>query len=164
MKYLGFEIGHVGSSARGVASTAEPADQSARFPYASREQLVYADVLEIGMRASLALIVAAFLAYLTGLLPAAIPVTEMPHYWSMSAHKFLVSRGLAGDRWPWVRELLDGDFAFAGLVMEAAVTMICYIVFVRVPLKKRDWVTTAIVVAEIVVLALAASGLVATGE
>ena len=66
-----------------------------------------------------------------------------------------------------IRRLLDRAFTGAGLfaiVLMAAVTVYCYVFFLRFPLANRDAVMTGVVAGEIVVLSLAASGLLAVGH
>lgn len=134
------------------------------FKYASEEQLAYAGVLQIGMRASLLLIAVAFAAYMLGLLPLAVPASEMSHYWGMSAPDYLNARHIGHTGLPWVQQLREGDFIFFGIALLAAVTVYCYAFYLRFPLKNRDKILTSIVIGEICVLSLAASGILASGH
>jgi hypothetical protein len=139
------------------------AKKPAATKYASEEQMAYAAVLQVGMRTSLVLIVAAFVATMLGLLPLTVPASEMPRYWSMSAPDYLNARHMLHGGLPWVQQLLQGDLIFAGIALMAAVTVYCYAYFLRFPLRNKDRVLTAIVIAEICVLSLAASGILAGG-
>lgn len=132
--------------------------------YATEEQIAYARVLEIGMRVSLVLLVVTFAAYMFGLVTPGIPASEMPKYWSMSASDYLHARDIPAHGWPWFRQLVMGDLVFAGIGLMALVTIYCYLYFLRFPLRNRDRVMTVIVVGECIVLALAASGLLAVGH
>lgn len=141
-----------------------PVQSAPTYPYASAEQVAYAGVLQVGMRLSLALMASAFLAYMLGLLPLSVPASDMPQYWGMSAQAYLETRHIPHHGWPWLHQMLEGDFIFAGIALMAAVTVGCYAYFVRFPLKSGDRVMTVVVIAEIAVLALAASGLLAVGH
>ena len=132
--------------------------------YASAEQLAYAGVLQVGMRVSLALMAAAFIVYMLGLLPLAVPASEMSHYWAMSAQSYLDARAIPHHGMPWLHQLMQGDLVFGGIALMSVVTVCCYGFFLRFPLRARDRVMTAVVAAEIVVLLAAASGLLAVGH
>ena len=49
---------------------------------ATEEQLAYANILELGMKAGLLLLIVIFIIYLSGLLPAHVPVRDLPKYWA----------------------------------------------------------------------------------
>ncbi len=60
--------------------------------------------------------------------------------------------------------LNKGDFInFLGIAFLALLTIICYIVLFFGYVKKKDKIYATIVIAEILVLALAASGLLGSG-
>ena len=164
MSKLSLATGPQGAFA-GTAIADRPAARPAPANrYASAEQLAYAGVLQIGMRLSLALMAVAFAAYMLGMLPLAVPASDMPHYWTLSATAYLDARGLPHHGLPWLQQLLQGDLVFGGIALMAAVTVGCYAYFLRFPLRSRDGVMTAVVAGEIVVLSLAASGLLAMGH
>ncbi len=148
----------------GIAPRGLAAAKPASSRYASDEQLAYADVLQVGMRLSLALMTVAFAAYMLGALPLAVPASDMPQYWALSAHAYLDARSIPAHGWPWLNQLLQGDLVFGGIALMAAVTVGCYACFLRFPLRSRDRVMTMVVAGEIVVLSLAASGLLAAGH
>lgn len=135
-----------------------------RKQYATAEALAYAKVLQVGMRVSLALLAACFIAYMLDMFSPTIPASEMPRYWGMSAPAYLEHRGISHQTWPWLAQMFQGDLVFGGIVLMAAVTVYCYVFFLRFPLASRDKVMTVVVAGEIVVLSLAASGLLAVGH
>ena len=63
-----------------------------------------------------------------------------------------------------IASLGKGDFMnYIGFTLLGVLTIICYLVLVRGYYRQRNWVYTAISVMEIVVLSLAASGLLGGG-
>ena len=67
--------------------------------------------------------------------------------------------------WGWVTMLGHGDFInFIGIVILAGVTVVCYLAIVPVLLASGDGVYAALALLEVVVLVIAASGLIAVGH
>ena len=66
--------------------------------------------------------------------------------------------------WSWVALLGHGDFLnFAGIAFLAGVTIGCYAAITPILIRKRDTVFAWLAVAEVLVLTLAASGVVNAG-
>ena len=139
---------------------------------ASEEQLLYAKILNVGMYLGLGILLATFALYLTGLLAPAVPIEELPNYWTLSAHDYLEAinhQFLHRDElvlgWGWVFVLNKGDFVnFVGIAVLALVTIVCYLGILPTLIKKKDWIYGAIAVVEVLILTLAASGLVSAGH
>ena len=139
---------------------------------ASEEQLLYARILAAGMYAGLALLLVTFALYATRLIPAAVPIEELPNYWTLSAHEYLeainhefLHRETLVLGWGWIAVLNKGDFLnFIGIVVLAAVTIICYLGILPSLFRKKDWVYGTIALLEVLVLVLAASGVVSAGH
>ena len=130
---------------------------------ASVEQTLYAKVLEKGMYIGLLTLFITFLIYVLGLMELKIPMSDLPKYWQMSSSDYLHAAGI-GDGWGWVRLLGYGDFLnFLGIALLAGVTIICYIAIIPSLLKKNDYVYAGIAVLEVIVLSLAASGILGVG-
>ena len=69
------------------------------------------------------------------------------------------------DGWRWVYVLGMGDYLnFVGIALLALVTIVCYVGILPTLFRKKDWIYATIAVLEIVVLALAASGIVSVGH
>jgi hypothetical protein len=127
------------------------------------EQLAYAAILDKGMKLGLLMLIITFVIYLTGILPPYLPVNDLPKYWGLSVHKYLEATGIQPG-WSWLGMLGKGDFLnFVGIAFLAGVTMICYIRIIPISLKKKDTTYAIIAILEVVVLALAASGLLKSG-
>jgi len=130
---------------------------------ATEEQLAYAHLLDRGMKIGLLSLVVTFVVYMTGLLPPHVPVADLPRVWAMPVKGYLAATGsIAG--WGWLRMLDKGDFLnFVAIAFLSGVTIACYLAVLPVFLRKRDRAYAALSVAEVLVLALAASGLLAVG-
>jgi hypothetical protein len=127
------------------------------------EQLAYATILDKGMKIGLLMLVISFIIYVTGILTPYIPVNDLPKYWTMSVHKYLEATGIHPG-WAWLRLLGKGDFLnFVGIAFLAGVTAVCYIRIIPILFRKKDIAFGVIAIIEVVVLVLAASGLLKSG-
>jgi hypothetical protein len=138
----------------------------------NEEQLLYAKILEIGMFVGLGLLLVTFFLYVSGIVAPAVPVEELPKYWEMSVHDYLeatnhdyVHREHAITGWSWLSVLGKGDYLnFLGIALLSGVTVVCYLGIVPTLIKKRDLVFAAISLMEVVILTLAASGILSVGH
>jgi hypothetical protein len=132
-------------------------------PAVTEEQLAYAQLLDGGMKLGLLALVVTFGVYVSGALPARIPVADLPRYWSMPVKEYLAATGVHHG-WGWVGLVGHGDFLnFVGIAFLAGITLVCYLAIVPIFVRKKDLVYAAIAVVEVLVLALAASGLLNVG-
>jgi hypothetical protein len=130
---------------------------------ATEERLVYAAILDKGMKIGLVALIVTFVVYLTGILSPHIPVEDLPKYWGMPVHEYLKINNIPLG-WSWIGMLGKGDFLnFAGIAFLAGVTMICYIRIIPIYLRKKDTVYGIIAILEVLVLAFAASGILKVG-
>ena len=130
---------------------------------ATEEQLVYAKILDSGMKLGLLAIIITFVIYLSGVLTPHVPVNDLPKYWSMPVKEYLKAADVHPG-WTWLGLVGKGDFLnFIGIAFLAGVTIICYMPIIPIFLKKKDKVFAVIAVLEILVLVLAASGLLKSG-
>lgn len=127
------------------------------------EQLVYARWLDGGMKLGLLLLTGTFVVYLVGALTPHVPVDDLPRYWSLPVKQYLAATGIHAG-WGWVHMLGKGDFLnFVGIAFLSGVTIACYAAVLPVFLRKKDRVYAWLAVVEILVLALAASGVLKAG-
>ncbi len=130
---------------------------------ATEEQLAYAKVLDSGMKLGLLAITLTFVVYMTGLLVPHVPVHQLPKYWAMPVKQYLAVAGIHPG-WTWLAMLGKGDFLnFIGIAFLAGVTITCLFPIIPIFLRKGDKVYAAIAVLEIMVLVLAASGILKSG-
>ncbi|MCE5313325.1 MAG: hypothetical protein LLF86_09270 [Nitrospiraceae bacterium] len=129
----------------------------------AEEQTTYAGVLDTGMKAGLLIIIFTFAVYVFNLLQPHIPNAEISRYWSLPVHQYLQATGVHAG-WSWLHMLGKGDFLnFAGIAFLAGISIICYIRIMPVLIAKKDTAYTVIALLEILVLVLAASGVLRSG-
>jgi hypothetical protein len=130
---------------------------------ATGEQIVYANILNIGMIIGLAIIVVTFIVYMSGILSSFIPPQEIPKYWTMSSKNFIHSLG-APTGWDWLAMIGKGDYLnFIGIAFLAGLTILCYLTILPILIRKKDTPFIIIAILEVAVLALAASGILKSG-
>jgi hypothetical protein len=141
-----------------------PEGGGARRTHASREQLRYARVLDAGMRFGLGVLVCGFIAYVTGLVPAHVPLAQMPELWSLSAPEYLRATGTP-EGWGWLGMLSSGEMLpLVGIAILSGISGLCFVVLLPLYAARRDWIYGVIAVLEIAVLTLAASGILTVGH
>jgi hypothetical protein len=132
--------------------------------YATEEQLIYAAWLDLGMKIGFILLLASFALYLFGLVTPHVPVSELPRYWGMPVKEYLAAAGVHTG-WSWVALVGKGDFMnFVGIALLSAVTVFCYIRILPLLFRNGDIAYGVIAVLEVLVLVLAASGILAAGH
>jgi hypothetical protein len=130
---------------------------------ASKEQRVYAAVLEKGMLAGLLIILITFAIYVFGVLKPYVPVEKLPTYWSMNVHEYLAAADVH-QGWAWAGMLGYGDFLnFSGIAVLAGVTILCFLAVVPPLWKSGDKLYAAFAFLEAVILSVAASGMLGSG-
>ena len=129
----------------------------------SREQLIYANLLIIGVWAGIIILFITYAIYLAGLLPPHIEISIIPGIWGKGVDEFLeITHSPHG--WAWVSMLNKGDFLnYIGFVLLALMTILCYLVLVRGYIRQKNWLFATIAILEIIVLSLAASGIFGGG-
>jgi len=128
------------------------------------EQVRYASILEKGMYIGLLILLVTFAIYALGLLKPFIPKGNISACWSMSVHDYLECTNIKTG-WSWLGMLKYGDFLnFIGIAILAGVTIICYLAIIPLLLKNNDKVYAVLAFLEVVILGLAASGILAVGH
>lgn len=131
---------------------------------AGPEQIRYAGVLEKGMYLGLSILFITFAIYTFGIMEPHIALNEISGYWSMNVHDYLNKANIEGG-WSWVAMLHRGDFInFIGIAILAGVTIICYLSIIPILLKNKDRIYALLALLEVIVLGLAASGILAAGH
>jgi hypothetical protein len=126
---------------------------------ASPEQIRYADLLFYGCWGGLLLLTVTYSLYAFGVMAPHIPLTEVSNYWGMSVNEYLhVAHVPAG--WGWTSMVGKGDFLnFIGVAFLAGLTIIGYLTLIPAYWKKNDKIFVVICTLEVLVLSLAASGI-----
>lgn len=141
-------------------------------PSADEEQLLYAKILQAGMYIGLLLLLATFALYTSGALAPAVPVAELPNYWTMGVDDYLeatnhdylhLEHPVSG--WAWLSVLGKGDYLnFLGIAVLSAVTIVCFLGIVPTLVRKKDTPYVVMALLEAIILTLAASGILSVGH
>lgn len=130
---------------------------------ATPEQLLYASLLEKGMYFGLLILFITFGLYALGIMDPYIPLDKISRYWSMNVNDYLKQADIHAG-WAWVGMLKYGDFVnFIGIAMLSGVTILCYAAILPTLLKNKDTVYAALAILEVIVLSVAASGILGAG-
>jgi hypothetical protein len=139
---------------------------------ATQEQLLYAAILEKGMFFGLLLMFITFALYVFGIMTPSVPKDMIASYWNMPVGDYLetINQNYLGwahgpTGWSWMRLLGKGDFLnFLPVAILSGVTIFCYAAIVPGLFRRGDKAYGFMAIAEVVILALAASGLLAVGH
>jgi hypothetical protein len=136
-------------------------DKQAHKP--SRDQIIYANLLVIGVWVGIVILFVTYSIYLLELLPVHVDTSIIPKVWNKGVDEYLeITRSPHG--WGWVSLLAKGDFLnYIGFALLGLMTLMCFIVLFRGYLRQKNWIFSIIAFLEILVLALAASGILGTG-
>jgi len=68
-----------------------------------------------------------FFIYVLGILPAHIPISDLPKYWKLKAHEYMTSAEIHSG-WTWLKLVTKGDFLnFVPIAFLGSITVFCYI-------------------------------------
>jgi len=130
---------------------------------ATEEQVLYANILNMGMLVGLAGLAVTFILYGSGILEPQIPIDQVQTYWILSVNEYLQQSGMQAG-WAWFGNLQFGDMLnFLPIAFLSLLTIVCYIAIIPGLIRKKDTAYVVIAVLEIIVLAVAASGILGTG-
>jgi hypothetical protein len=128
------------------------------------DQLAYARLLRIVTNAGFVALVLLFAAYVFGLNEAHVPHDRLPDLWRLPAHEFLEAVGIAPG-WGWAWWLHRADIlTLVGIAALAFASVPCLAVIMPVYWRTRRRALFLICAFEILVILLAASGLVTGGH
>jgi hypothetical protein len=126
-------------------------------------QEAYARWLDAGTRLSFAASLVAFLLYVSGAMPAYLPLEALPRYWGLPVGEFLRQTG-APAGWGWLERLGSAEYLnLACIALLGVVTALCYGRIVPILLRLGERLQAALAAAQIAVLAAAVSGFFAGG-
>ena len=137
-----------------VLKTQEPAAKPALSP----EQLLYARVLDYGMKAGLAMLIAGFAAYVGGAVSTQVPLEELSRFWALPVEDYLRESGMTAG-WRWLALPDRGEvLALLGIVFLSGISVPCLMAVIPTYAARREWAYLVITILLIGILALAASG------
>lgn len=128
-----------------------------------REQVVYANLILLGVWVGLFALLVTYGLYVLGVVTPHVPLEKLPSFWRQGVDDYL-----AATHWPhgwsWTRMVHLGDVLnYVPLVLLALLTVVGYAVLLRAYLRQGDRLYSLFCVLEILVLGLAASGLLGAG-
>ena len=125
-------------------------------------QILYANILNVGMLIGLISLIVIFILYVTGIFSPLIPLEKVQTYWVLSVHNYLEKSGIEAG-WAWFGKLQYGDMLnFIPIAFLSLLTIICYTSLIPGLIRKKDTTYTVIAIVEIIVLLVAASGILGT--
>ena len=132
--------------------------------HANKVQLTYATVLSWTSTLGMILIVAGYIIYVFELLPVAVSPAEIAMHWHLRASELHAAVSVPSG-WDWVQHLGKGDvMSYASIVYLSSVTMFCLAVIIPVFLKEKDSIYTVLTTLQVLVLLLAAVGVISGGH
>lgn len=131
---------------------------------ATEEQMQYAVLLNMGMKVGMVMLLVTFAIYMLGIAKPHVPVKDLPTYWTMSVHEYTEAADVKTG-WGWVSSAGKGDFMnFIGIAFLSGITIVCYLRIIPTLLKKGDRIYAVLAVMEVLILVLAASGVLKSGH
>jgi hypothetical protein len=130
----------------------------------AQEALRYAALLDLGTKAGLVLLAAAFVAYALGWPEPQVPLQRLPDLWGLPVAEYLKQTGLPTG-WGWTALLPRADLlGLLGIVLLSGVSLVCLAALLPLYAARGDRAYVVLVLLEIVVIVFAASGLLAGGH
>lgn len=126
-------------------------------------QLFYARVIDRAAKLGFLLLLLTFSVYISGVLTPYVPLEHLPRYWGVSAPEYLKATQIQPG-WGWLAKLHHGDLLnFFPIAILAGVSIFGYLCLVYKFLRNREVILGIIVIFQVMVLILAASGILRTG-
>ncbi len=130
---------------------------------ATEEQILYANILNKGMFIGLIGLIVTFIIYGAGILKPIIPLEQVQQYWVMPVGEYLQQSGIQAG-WAWLGKLNYGDMLnFLPIAFLSLLTIVCYLAIIPGLLRKKDTAYVVLAVLEVLVLVVAASGILGSG-
>jgi len=138
-------------------------DIASECTHADEMQLTYARVLDWGAKACFVVLLTLFLVYVSGIVPAHVPIEDLPKYWGMRVGDFNAELGIPTG-WGWLSLLAKADYLIlVGIGLLTALSMACQLSIIPSLARKKDWAYLAFGLAQVMVVLLAASGILERG-
>ena len=130
---------------------------------ATEEQILYANILNKGMLVGLIGLVVTFIIYGAGILKPVIPLEQVQNYWVMPVSEYLAKSGIHAG-WAWLGNLGYGDMLnYLPIAFLSVLTIICYLAILPGLIRKKDTAYVVLAILEVIVLTVAASGILGSG-
>ncbi|MCR4667448.1 MAG: DUF1634 domain-containing protein [Desulfovibrio sp.] len=130
---------------------------------ASPAQIRYANTLFYGALIGFVIMLVTYSLYVFGILTPLIPLEELPKLWGQSAQAYREAGGIP-QGWGWLALVSRGDMSnFIGIAFLASLTIVCFLQLAVNLAKTKQWIMMVIALLEVLVLCLAASGILVSG-
>jgi hypothetical protein len=127
-------------------------------------ELIYAHWANWSARIALAVLVGSFVLYLFGASEPLVPLARLPALWGLPVEQYLAATG-APAGWEWLARLGWSDYAnMLGVALLCLVTLLCYLRVIPALLRGGETALGVLALAQVLVLLVAASGLLAAGH
>jgi hypothetical protein len=124
----------------------------------------YARLLALGSRFGLAVLVASFVAYVSGLIAPVVALEALPSVWSQPVAQYLKVTGLPTG-WGWLALADHGDVLnLVGIALLASCSLPCLLAVIPCYARERDRAFMLLCALEVLVLVFAASGIIDAGH
>ncbi|GAB6887830.1 hypothetical protein JCM13304A_13280 [Desulfothermus okinawensis JCM 13304] len=128
-----------------------------------KEQNIYAEILFFGCWGGIAIMCITYFLYLSTIMDPFVPMDTLQKMWHLPSGQFMEKLNIH-QGWSWVHLLGKGDFInFIGIALLGLLTIVGYFTLAFAYFKRGDMVYTFIAIFEILVLLLAASGILGSG-
>ncbi len=120
----------------------------------------YAAWLDALTRIAFVLSTVSFALYVTGTLAPWVPPADLPTLWHLPLEQYLAHTS-APTGWGWLGYVARGDYLnYVGLSLFACVVVVCHLAILVPLLRRGERLMAGLVVAQVLVLSVAASGVV----
>lgn len=128
------------------------------------EALRYALLLDWGTRLGVIALFLSFSCYVLGLLTPHVPLDQLPSLWGLAAKTYLERTGTPTG-WGWVSLMGTGDMSnLIGVALLAACSVPPLLGLIPLYMQRKDYLYAALCSLIVLVLALAASGVLTAGH
>ncbi|NTU59187.1 MAG: DUF1634 domain-containing protein [Chlorobiaceae bacterium] len=135
--------------------------------YADRVQLAYAKTLDYVAHSVIIVMAAGYFLYLTGLLPLSVPIETIAGNWHLSASRLQAKLHLASGWSCFTRPegIFHGDIvSYISVIFLSLATLICLVSAFLVFIGEKKRLYSAITLLQVIVLLVAASGILSAGR
>ena len=138
--------------------------QPATHAQQQAEALRYAFFLDWGSRLGVLALFISFSAYVFGFLTPHVPLDQLPGVWNLPVASYL-QRTATPTGWGWLALAHTGDLSnLIGIALLAGCSLPPLLALIPLYLQRRDYIYTGICTVIVLVLVLAASGLLTGGH
>ncbi|MDH4247104.1 MAG: hypothetical protein OEW39_04735 [Deltaproteobacteria bacterium] len=125
---------------------------------------VFASMETLGVRIGLAVVISAFVLYLTNILPPVIPIADLITLVSVDASTFTSTNHIPVG-WAWLRLMGHGDIlSLAGIMVLLGSIFLAYLALIPLCLRRKDFIYLALVIVQLAVFVLAGGGWITAGH